>query len=99
MGKRAVVWGLLLMVAGVAVGVGFVGSAWSPNARLGAAVALETMGLLFLAIAVVPWILRRTTNPEDYKGGCPVGVRCACGHFNFKPRALCKTCGAPVTYP
>jgi hypothetical protein len=84
-----------LLLAGTLPGA--TGMALGP--RVGMGTFLLMLGLLVLAIAAAPWVLRKTTRPEDYVGGCPVGTRCACGHFNLKPRRTCRDCGAPTTYP
>lgn len=67
--------------------------------RIGVATTLLVLGLFILLASNAAWILRKTTRPEDYQGGCPVGARCACGHFNLKPRKACRQCGAATLYP
>jgi hypothetical protein len=57
------------------------------------------LGLLVLSLGAAPWVLRKTTNAADYAGGCPVGARCSCGHFNLKPRRMCRECGTVMVYP
>jgi hypothetical protein len=76
---------------------GAAGMAEGPRVGMGA--FLLMVGFLLLAIAAMPMILRATTRPEDYEGGCPVGARCSCGHFNLKPRRMCRECGAAMAYP
>lgn len=97
MGK---VWATLFVACGLLVALGLVpGSAsWAAAPRAGIATVLLVLGGTLWAIALVPLFLRRTTKAADYKGGCPVGATCACGHFNFKPRATCKQCGQATTY-
>ncbi len=93
---KALVWGGLFTAAGVAVA-----TSWLPGTagmglgpRLGATTLLITFGLTLIAMANASWFLRKTTRPEDYKGGCPVGESCAkCGSFNMKPRSVCRSCG------
>jgi hypothetical protein len=93
---RRLAWALLFVVLGVLlVGAWLPGSSgWGVGPRVGAATALFVLGGLLLLFPAVHWILRKTTRPEDYDGGCPVGKTCACGHFNFKPRSECRQCGA-----
>jgi hypothetical protein len=85
--------GALLLAGGFP---GAAGMALGP--RVGMGMFLLMLGLLVLTVAAMPWVLRKTTHPEDYVGGCPVGARCACGHFNLKPRRACRECGAPTAY-
>ncbi|HUR64256.1 MAG TPA: hypothetical protein VM241_07220 [Candidatus Thermoplasmatota archaeon] len=84
--------GALLLAGGPAAGM-------APGPRVGMGTFLLMLGLLLLAINAMPWVLRKTTKAEDYAGGCPVGARCACGHFNLKPRRACRACGAATAYP
>jgi hypothetical protein len=95
---RSLGWSLAFMAAGVALAAGWVGGRWSATARLGAGMALATLGFLLAAIPLSVWWLRRTTRASDYEGGCPVGANCGCGHFNFRPRPACRQCGAPTVY-
>jgi hypothetical protein len=103
---RAVKWGrtvaaaLCLAAAALLLGGSFPGAAgMATGPRVGMGTFLATLGLLLLALAAAPAVLRKTTRPEDYAGGCPVGARCACGHFNLKPRRACRACGAATVYP
>ena len=95
---RTLGWAVAFLAAGAALAAGWVGSRWSATARLGAGMALATFGFLLAAIPLSVWWLRRSTTAADYEGGCPVGATCACGHFNFKPRASCRQCGAATVY-
>ncbi len=96
---KALVWGALFTVAGIGVA-----AAWLPGAtdlatgpRVGAATLFITFGVTLIAMANASWVLRMTTRPEDYRGGCPVGTSCVgCGAFNMKPRTTCRSCGADV---
>jgi hypothetical protein len=76
---------------------GAAGMATGP--RLGMGTFLVMLGVLLLGLAAAPWVLRKTTKPQDYEGGCPVGARCGCGQFNLKPRKVCRGCGAATVYP
>ncbi|HUR62251.1 MAG TPA: hypothetical protein VM286_07825 [Candidatus Thermoplasmatota archaeon] len=98
-------WGRIL-VAAAALAAGALlladrlpGGATAAGPRIGMGVFLVTLGLLVLSLGAAPWVLRKTTQAEDYMGGCPVGARCACGHFNLKPRRACRECGAATVYP
>ena len=73
-------------------------SGWATAPRVGVATALISLGVLLLAMPAVVWILRRTARPGDYAGACPVGATCPCGHFNFKPRRTCRSCGAATAF-
>jgi hypothetical protein len=89
----------LCLAAGALLLAGGPGAAgMAPGPRVGMGTFLLMLGLLLLAINAMPWVLRKTTKAEDYAGGCPVGARCACGHFNLKPRRACRECGAATAY-
>jgi len=91
----------LVLAAGALLAAGrFPGSAsMAEGPRVGMGAFLVMLGFLVLTIAAMPALLRATTRPEDYEGGCPVGARCSCGHFNLKPRRVCRECGAAMAYP
>lgn len=99
MNRRTLGWSLAFTAAGTLAAAG-----WFPGAaavalgpRVGLAVLLLTMGLV-LAVGAFAGALRMRTERLDGKGGCPVGAKCGCGHFNFKPRTTCRQCGAPTLY-
>lgn len=99
MNPRTLGWSAAFLVAGTVAAAG-----WFPGAddaalgpRVGFAVALLMLGLV-LAVGSFAGALRARTERLDSKGGCPVGAKCACGHFNFKPRATCRQCGAATLY-
>ena len=94
MNLRAVGWGVAFLALGILLATGLLASAWGAAPRAGVATLFLVLGLVTILAGNAAWILRRTTRPEDYRGGCPVGATCACGHFNFKPRKSCKQCGA-----
>ena len=95
------VWGALFVAAAVVVLAGWFPGAASASTgpRIGIGMALATFGLLVVGIPATVAIVRRTTRPEDYAGGCPVGAQCGCGRFNFKPRRKCPACGQAMQYP
>jgi hypothetical protein len=97
--RRTLAWSLAFTAAGVlAAGSWFPGSgAVAQGPRIGFAVLLLTMGFV-LAVGSFAGALRMRSERLDSKGGCPVGAKCACGHFNFKPRATCRQCGAATLY-
>lgn len=70
---------------------------WATGPRLGLGTFLVVAGFVFLAGSFAGAIRARTER-VDSKGGCPVGATCACGHFNFKPKRVCKQCGAATAY-
>lgn len=93
MNRRSLFWGLLFLVLAVFLATTADGSA----PRIGMAVMAGMFGLTLILMANAAWFLRRTTNPEDYKGTCPVGESCSgCGAFNYKPRKTCRSCGHTV---
>lgn len=100
MNLRALTWGLAFLLAGIAVGAAWLPGldSWGFGPRIGAATLLVVFGLILAVGANVRSILRRTTRAEDYRGGCPVGATCKCGHFNFKPRKTCRQCGAGTSF-
>lgn len=100
MNRRAVGWGLAFIVAGLAVAFGWLpgASQWAGGPRAGLATGFLMLGITVLLAGNAAWILRRTTKAEDYRGGCPVGATCKCGHFNFKPRKVCRECGASTAF-
>ncbi len=97
---RTFLWGLAFLAGGTVVAAGWLpgSSAWATGPRVGIAMFLFLVGSLLLGIPGVQAVLHRTTRPEDYPGGCPVGATCSCGHFNFKPRRRCAQCGEPTRY-
>lgn len=98
--RRTVAWALAFLAAGLAVALGwFPGAdAAAPGPRIGLAVALLTLGAVLAVGAFAGALRARTERLEGGKSGCPVGATCACGHFNFKPRATCRQCGAATSY-
>ncbi len=99
MNRRTLGWSLAFTAAGILAAFG-----WFPGAadvaqgpRVGLAVLLLTLGIV-LAAGSFAGALRARTERLDSKGGCPVGAKCPCGHFNFKPRATCRQCGAATLY-
>ncbi len=97
---KALAWGVAFAILGILVAIGNLPGLgnWGSGPRIGAATALIVFGLTILLVANALWFLRRTTKPEDYRGGCPVGATCGCGHFNFKPRRTCKQCGLATSF-
>jgi len=96
---RAIVWGLGMVALGIVLATDLVpGSArMATGPRIGIIALLITLGVTTLLIANAAWVLRRTTRPEDYEGGCPVGASCGkCGAFNLKPRTSCRSCGVDL---
>ena len=99
MNRRTLAWSLAFTVGGM-----LAAASWFPGAgtvaqgpRIGFAVLLLTLGIV-LAVGAFAGALRMRTERLDGKGGCPVGAKCACGHFNFKPRTSCRQCGAATLY-
>lgn len=97
--RRTLAWAVLFLVAGVATAVG-----WFPGAdaaetgpRIGMAAGLLTLGGILVAGSFAGALQERTAR-LDAGGGCPVGARCACGHFNLKPRVTCRQCGAATSF-
>lgn len=97
--RRTLGWAAAFLLTGVAVASG-----WFPGAqdaafapRVGLAVLLLTLAFV-LGVGAFAGLLRSRTERLDGKGGCPVGAKCTCGHFNFKPRATCRQCGAATLY-
>lgn len=96
---KALAWGAIFTLGGVAIA-----ATWLPGTggmslgpRVGAASLFITFGVTLIAMANASWVLRMTTRPEDYKGGCPVGAACSkCGAFNMKPRVSCRSCGVEL---
>jgi hypothetical protein len=97
---RTVSWAAVFLAGGILVAGGWLpGSGdWSTGPRIGVATLLTVLGATVLGLGLVPIVLRRTTRPADYKGGCPVGATCPCGHFNFKPRTTCRQCGSATAF-
>ncbi|MES2155042.1 MAG: hypothetical protein V4510_07895 [bacterium] len=93
-------WGLAFLAAGAVVlaGLALGASDWSTGPRIGIGMVLLLLGFLLAAGPWIAYAVRRASSKES-KGGCPVGTTCACGHFNFKPRAHCRECGTATTYP
>ncbi len=98
---RTIAWGLALAIGGVymlASGPGTDGMVAGP--RIGLGMFLGMIGGLMLIIPVSRWFIFRRAVPEDYEGRCPIGESCSgCGAFNYKPRAVCRACEAPVNQP
>lgn len=99
MNLRTLAWSAAFLAGGTVAAAG-----WFPGAastalgpRIGLAALLLTFGVV-LAVGAFAGALRTRTMRLDGKGGCPVGATCACGHFNFKPRATCRQCGAATMY-
>jgi hypothetical protein len=90
------VWATLFVVLGGMLAFGIIGEAWGIGPRVGAATLLITLGGLVWAVPAVTWVAKRSADKGT--GVCPVGATCKCGHFNFKPRATCKNCGAATAY-
>ncbi len=62
--------------------------------RIAMVTALILLGLILLVSALIgPWMLRRTAKASG-TAVCPVGARCACGAWNWRPRRLCSSCGS-----
>ena len=98
MNRRAIAWGAAFLLAGFAVLARWLPGAagWATGPRLGLGTFLLVTGLVLLAGSFAGAIRARTE--ASGKGGCPVGATCACGHFNFKPRATCRECGTATVY-
>ncbi len=98
---RTIGWGTAFTIAGIyllANGPGLEGAAMGP--RIGVGMFLAMIGGLMLVIPMSRWFIFRRAVPEDYEGRCPIGESCgACGAFNYKPRAVCRTCQGPVNRP
>src|ERR1041385_3626127 len=94
---KAVAWGAAFRLAGLAVALGWIGSAWAFGPRIGAATALLVCGFV-LVLSSFAAAIRGRTERLDGKGSCPVGATCGCGHFNFKPSKVCRQCGAATLY-
>lgn len=93
MNRRSLIWGLIFLGLAAFLATSANGSA----PRIGMAVMSGMFGITLILMANAAWFLRRTTNPEDYKGTCPVGESCkSCGAFNYKPRKTCRSCNGPV---
>lgn len=97
--RRTIAWAVGFHVAAAIVAFG-----WFPGAseaaagpRIGLCVALATMGAILFVGAFTAELQARTAR-LDGKGVCPVGAKCACGHFNFKPRGTCRQCGAATSF-
>ncbi len=97
--RRTIAWAVGFHLAAAIVALG-----WFPGAdeaaagpRIGLCAALATMGAILFVGAFTAELQARTAR-LDGKGHCPVGAKCACGHFNFKPRARCRQCGAATSY-
>ena len=91
---KSLVWGALFLIAGVAVFM----APGTTGPRIGMGTFLVVMGVVVMLSGNAAWFLRRSTTPSDYEGACPVGKRCPCGNFVWKPKSSCKTCGEPVTW-
>lgn len=99
MNQRTLAWALAFVVAGTLGALG-----WFPGAndaalgpRVGLSAALLTFGLVLL-VGSFAGAMQARSERLDSKGSCPVGAKCSCGHFNFKPRTTCRQCGVATTY-
>ena len=97
--RRTMAWAIGFHAAALVVALGLFPGADSAaqGPRIGLTVALATMGAVLLVGAFTAELQARTAR-LDGKGVCPVGAKCACGHFNFKPRSKCRQCGAATSY-
>jgi hypothetical protein len=98
---KAIWWGAALGATGLVVAFGMVpgSNAWAAGPRYGISALLLTTAAFLFCIPTFGWIGRRTARVEGNGGAnCPVGATCACGHFNFKPRATCRACGQPTAF-
>jgi hypothetical protein len=94
-------WGAAFVAAGACIAASVIpgSESWATGPRIGIASVLLLLGFFMI---VGPWIafaVRRASAKEGGGGNCPVGTTCGCGHFNFKPRAMCKQCGKDMVYP
>lgn len=95
---KAIGWGLSFLGLAVVIAAVPGSLAVSAGPRIALVTALALFGLILLATALVgPWMLRRSAK-ESGTGTCPVGARCACGAWNWKPRAACGSCNAPTAW-
>jgi hypothetical protein len=97
--RRTLGWAAAFLLAGLAVALG-----WFPGAdhaamgpRVGLAAALLTFAVV-LGVGSFAALLRMRAQGSTGTGVCPVGAKCACGQFNFKPRTTCRQCGAATLY-
>lgn len=99
MNRRTLGWAAAFALAALALGAGWFPGAQgaAPGPRIGLTAVLAMLALA-LAVGAFAGAIRRRTQRLDGPGGCPVGATCACGHFNFKPRATCRQCGVPTRY-
>lgn len=97
--RRTLGWALAFAVAALVLALGwFPGAATAaPGPRIGVTALLAMMALVLL-IGSFAGALQARSERLDSKGVCPVGAKCACGHFNFKPRATCRQCGIATHY-
>lgn len=97
--RRTLWWALAFTVAGLVVALGwFPGVATAATGpRVGLAAALLMLGTL-LGVGAFAGAIQARSTKLDAKGSCPVGAKCPCGHFNFKPRATCRQCGNATVY-
>lgn len=101
MNVGALAWGLAWLAAAAVVGLGALpgSDGWGMGPRVGLTVLLGMLGATVALAGNAAWFLGKTTRPEDYEGGCPVGARCACGVFNMSTRKTCKGCKAALVAP
>lgn len=99
MNSRTLAWALAFAVGALLLALGwFPGAATAADGpRLGLMAGLAMLALILLVGSFAGTIQSRSER-LDSKGGCPVGAKCACGHFNFKPRTTCRQCGAATQY-
>ncbi len=97
--RRTLGWALAFAIAALLLAVGwFPGAAnAAPGPRIGLTALLAMMAFVLLVGSFAGAIQARSER-LDSKGVCPVGAKCVCGHFNFKPRATCRQCGAATHY-
>jgi hypothetical protein len=97
--QRTIAWGLAFAALGILVLAGWLpgASGWALGPRIGLGTFLVVAGAVFL-VGSFAGAIRTRTERTDTKGGCPVGATCACGHFNFKPKRVCRQCGAATMY-
>ncbi len=91
-------WGLSFWL--LAVVIAFVPGALSAGGgpRIAFVTLLALFGLILVGSALVgPWMLRRSAKASG-TGVCPVGARCTCGAWNWKPRRACSECGLKTAY-
>lgn len=98
MNRRTLAWGLAFAALGAIVLAGWMpgSTEWALGPRIGLGTFLAVAGIVFLAGSFAGAIRDRTERTDSK--GCPVGATCACGHFNFKPKRVCRQCGAATLF-